>query len=395
MALGMAMAISTLSATVVQASTTQSTTSTSSLASQGTLWKQVDVGGSHSCGIQNDGTLWCWGYNSDGELGVGDTFPRTSPTQVGAASDWLSVTVGELHTCGIRKGSGSQDGVLTKGGMMWCWGANADGQLGVGDTSQRTTPSRVGSLAGWTSASAGGAHTCGLRVDQTLWCWGENGDGQLGIGDLVNRLTPVEVATDSWSSISTGAAHTCGIETTAEGTLWCWGGNEDGQLGVGDTTDRLRPTQVSPGSTWLRVENGGAHTCAIESTGFLWCWGYNLHGQLGLGDTDQRNSPSQVGSSGDWVTIGGGNLHTCAIQSDHSLWCWGWNRFGQLGTGDLKNWVVPVQIEAPATSWKTVSGGDFHSCGLGKHQALWCWGFNGSGQLGLGDTATRLVPTQV
>lgn len=390
---GVATVMLTLSTAVASTSDAHSAHSVSSPASTATSWKQVDVGGSHSCAIRTDKTLWCWGYNSDGELGIGDTVARSSPTQVGADTGWLSVTVGNLHTCAIRRGSYVRS---AKGsGTLWCWGANAEGQLGVGDTAQRNVPVRVGSTADWASASAGGAHSCAVRTDNSLWCWGSNDSGQLGLGDLVERLTPTRVGTASWSAVSTGLAHTCGIETATPGSLWCWGDNHYGQLGVGDTTNRVTPAQVTHDFSWTFLADGGSHTCAIDTQGSLWCWGYNLHGQLGVGDTDQHNSPTQVGSSTDWASVGAGNLHTCATRADASLWCWGWNRFGQLGLGDLTNWIVPAQVAQPATSWASVTGGDFHSCGLDESHTLWCWGFNGSGQLGVGDTVGRLVPTQV
>lgn len=396
---GVAMAFGSLYVGAASASTANGLTSNGHLPPIGNIWAQVDVNGSHSCGIHTDGSLWCWGYNSDGELGVGDNAPRQSPTQVGTDIGWLSVRTGDLHTCAIRTDP-SAPMTKIKGGTLWCWGANADGQLGVGDTTPRNVPTQVGSRNDWASVTTGGAQTCALRIAKSLWCWGSNSDGQLGVGDQSNRLMPTHVGPASWQSANAGSLHTCGIQL--DGSLWCWGANADGELGLGDTTGRLAPSQVEPGTAWRQVALGGQDACAIESDGTLWCWGYNLHGELGVGDTNQRNAPTQVGSATTWETIGPGNQHTCATRTGSTLtkpnvtlWCWGWNRQGQLGTGDLTNWVVPVQVVSPSTGWVTVGGGDFHTCGLLKNHTVWCWGYNASGQLGLGDTQARLVPTQV
>ncbi len=199
----------------------------------GRVWAKVAGGRNHTCGVRTDRSLWCWGNNGDGSLGLGDTTDRRVPTRVGTDLDWAKIGTGAYHTCGVRADR-----------SLWCWGNNGDGQLGLGDETNRLVPNRVGTDLDWVEISTGVYHTCGVRADRSLWCWGSNGAGQLGLGDTtLTRLVPTRVGTDlDWAKISTGADHTCGVRT--DRSLWCWGLNDRAQLGLGDLTDRLVPTRV-------------------------------------------------------------------------------------------------------------------------------------------------------
>lgn len=174
-----------------------------------------------------------------------------------------------------------------------------------------------------------------------------------------------------WASISGGAEHTCGIRF--DKTLWCWeGGN--GQLGLGDTENRLVPTMVDD-AAWLRVDASDfGHTCGIRQDDSLWCWGYNSNGQLGTGDTDHRLVPARVEGQASWESVSTGYMHTCGIRLDRSLWCWGSNSNGQLGVGsDEYSIYDPTQV-MPSSHWVMVSAGVLHSCAVRRGSALWCWG---------------------
>lgn len=196
-------------------------------------WVSVAVGTWHTCGVKADETLWCWGGNTDGELGNGSTSDSLSPVQIGAAT-WASVALGVgaggAHTCAVK-----QDGSL------WCWGANSFGQLGTGSTTGSLTPRMVGS-ATWTSTAGGAAHTCGVGSDGTLWCWGDNESAQVGDGTQVNRLAPVQVPGQAWAEVAAGSGHTCGRRP--DGSLWCWGDNAAGEIGDGGLIGQKVPEQV-------------------------------------------------------------------------------------------------------------------------------------------------------
>jgi len=351
----------------------------------GSAWLAVSAGGFHTCGIRADHSLWCWGDNHYGQLGVGDTKKRAMPTQVGTGTDWADLVAGNAHTCATRTDH-----------TLWCWGWNRDGQLGIGSKNlKRTTPTQVGTGADWTDVSAAGyAYTCATHADRTLWCWGDNTGGQLGLGDNTNRSTPTQVGTGTdWSHVTAGDSYTCA--TRADRTLWCWGDNTGGQLGLGDNTNRSTPTQVGTATDWAEVSaRNGYHTCATRTDHTLWCWGFNSSGQLGLGDTATRTAPTQVGTGADWDQLGAGHRQTCGTRTDHTLWCWGDNTYGQLGLGDTTSRTAPTQV-GTGTDWADVSSGARHTCATRTDHTLWCWGDNTYGQLGVGDQAARLVPTLV
>ncbi len=348
-------------------------------------WSSVSGGQLHTLAIKTDGTLWAWGRNSEGQLGLGDETNRNTPTRVGTATNWASVSGGWYHTIAIRTD-----------GTLWAWGVNWDGQLGLGDSgfgTNRTTPTQVGTGTNWKSVSGGGSHTLAIKTDGTLWAWGRNDSGRLGLDDINDRCTPTQVGTGTnWKSVSCGGSHTLAIKT--DGTLWAWGYNRDGRLGLGDTNDRGTPTQVGTGTNWSSVSGGGWHTIAIKTDGTLWAWGNNGDGQLGLGTTIQMNTPTQIGTGTNWVSVSGGIYHTLAIETDRTLWAWGNNGWSQLGLGDINNRWTPTQI-GTGTNWVSVSGGAGHTLAIKTDGTFWVWGYNLYGQLGLGDTTDRNTPWRV
>ena len=201
------------------------------------------------------GNLWAWGFNGDGELGVGDYLDRDVPTPVGADTDWASVAAGDYYTVAVKTD-----------GTLWAWGYNGSGQLGTGDYTSYNAPTQVGTDTDWQSVAASDDHTVAVKSDGTLWAWGSNSYGQLGLGDTVDRDTPTQVGTDTdWASVSAGYLHTVAVK--ADGTLWAWGSNGLGQLGLGDTVDRHVPTQVGSDTDWASVTAGFSHTVAVKTTG--------------------------------------------------------------------------------------------------------------------------------
>lgn len=354
-----------------------------------TNWATVSAGADDTCGTQSDNTLWCWGVNSQGQLGQGGTTSSQTPLPVDFRLGWTIVGVGGGHTCVIRLDS-----------TMWCFGDDEFGQLGDHARTDRFLPTPIILTSPWTTVSDdGGSQTCAasdLRpLLATLWCWGLNDHGQVGDGTTTDRSLPVQIASPTtWSAVDGGEAFTCGIQVTANETLWCWGDNNHGQLGVGDTNDRLTPTQVGSATIWLSVATGDDHACGIQQPGILWCWGNNTEGEVGDGTTADAVQPIQVGSVQTWVSVSPGVSHTCAIQKNGTLWCWGDNADGQLGDGTTTQRNVPVQVGS-SHSWASVStGGDF-TCGVQTTGTLWCWGVNNHGQSGQPAGVDLKVPTQV
>ncbi|WP_369814309.1 RCC1 domain-containing protein, partial [Flavobacterium sp. Leaf359] len=239
-------------------------------------------------------------------------------------------------------------------------------------------------------AGAGSSCTFVIKSDGTLWAWGRNNYGQLGIGNTTNTPVKTQVGTASnWQSIEGGQFHTVAIK--ADGTLWTWGFNSSGQLGLGNTTNRTTPTQVSSSNIWSSVAAGYDHTVAITNDGTMYAWGLNDHGQLGDGSRSNRSTPRLIGTG--WKSVSAGNNITIAVKTDGTLW--GWGEGFLVGDGTDADKTSPVQL-GTATNWKSVSRGVNHALAVKTDGTLWAWGTNGRGQLGIGTTAAgNYTPTQV
>lgn len=301
-------------------------------------WQQVSASPAvptyDTCAIKVDHSLWCWGYDFNGEVGQGNTAEYDGPKQVLPGTHWAQVAVGGAFTCAIRTDY-----------TMWCWGV-----IGLGG--QGSAPVQVGTASNWTTVKAGYSHACALDANKNLWCWGSNYRGWLGDGTTGSGVTsPEKIGTAQWMSISTGPGNTCGVET--DGTLWCWGSDSVGQLGngVGDPT----------------------------------------------GTADDANVPQQVGSSNQWGSVsvsGTGNSdHMCAVNEQLSvIECWGSNGSGELG-GTPANQYAGVTFPANHI-WDSVSAGGQHTCGT-TGSSTYCWGSNSSGQLGVTLTGSTMTPQLV
>ncbi len=235
-----------------------------------------------------------------------------------------------------------------------------------------------------------------IKTAGTLWAWGDNVYGELGLGNDDNKSLPTQVGEGTiWASVAASSSFTLAVKT--DGTLWAWGGNGKGQLGLGNNADTNVPTQVGEGTNWASVAAGLQHTLAVKSDGTLWAWGYNSDGELGLGNNADTNVPTQVGEGTNWASVATGALHTLAVKTDGTLWAWGYNNDGELGLGNNTNTNVPTQV-GEGTSWASVATGALHTLAVKTDGTLWAWGYNYSGQLGLGNNGRgtdKNVPTQV
>lgn len=302
----------------------------------GTLWSDVAAGYGETCALQSGGDLWCWGNNGSGQLGNGSAKAGSSvaiPLQV-SGTGWTSVSLGEYHVCGAQ-----QDGSL------WTWGDNSSDQLGdsAAPSAGRSSPGLVGSST-WLAVGAGSLHSCAIQSDHTLWCWGNNADGQLGDGTTHMRINPTQVPGTDWASVSAGLSHTCAAKT--DGSLWCWGDNSSSQLGIATATaSNPSPVQVTAATTtWLSVTTGQTHTCGLHLDRSLWCWGGNTDGQLGIGSNLLSSIPTAVAPGTLWNAVSAGGSHTCAVAGDGTLWCWGRSSNGQVGIGGVVPQTAPVRL---------------------------------------------------
>ncbi len=354
----------------------------------GTTWRQVigmvSAGGDFTLALQTDGTLWAWGLNTSSQLGDGTAVLRSAPVQIGTATNWSRVAPGTAFSAAIKTD-----------GTLWTWGLNSSGQNGDGSLTNRSAPAQVGAATDWQGIVAGGAHVIAKKSGGAIWTWGANPSGQLGQGiadTLVRPNAPMQMnAVTDWGSLAGGTNFS--VATRADGTLWAWGSNANGQLGYFPRT--ALPVSAQFGQ--ITSASGGAnHTVLIRPDGSLWGFGLNSSGQLGLGfiDTAMHQVPVKIGGSFSWSTASAGSAHTMAIRADGTLWGCGANGSGQLGDGNVLTRSAFVQIGGD-TNWRSVVAANTHTLALKTDGSIWAWGSNASGQLGDGTLVTRLTPKQV
>jgi alpha-tubulin suppressor-like RCC1 family protein len=308
---------------------------------------------------------------------------------------WASVSGGSRgYDVATNQPGGFSVGIQTNG-SLWAWGLNNRGQLGIGSVEAQRVPVRVGSDTNWVQAEAGATHVIALKRDGTLWTWGGNEAGQLGIGTRdTNSLVPLRVGTDAaWVEVRAGGFFS--LARRADGTIWGWGTNLHRQLGVGNNATQRSPVMIGSDSNWVEISAGVFHSLGRKSDGSIWAWGRNNFGQLGLGTGSANGSegsnteePLQIGTDTDWRSIEAARFHSFAIKASGALWGWGANHFGQVGNGSIgsnsntndANRIAPVPI-APELAWRAVDAAS-HSLGMTTDGRIWGWGWNNNGQVG-------------
>ena len=363
----------------------------------------IAAGLKFSCGLISLGRGYCWGLDDKGQLGaVADSscFESTDPNPLNCSLDperfgpglsFTDVSAGDSSACGV-----------TSDGRAYCWGSNTLGQLGNGETGRGAPPLLVTSALHFTTVTVGGKHACALATDRTAYCWGDDALGELGDKRQVHSTTPIPVIVDpiagnptSFAVISAGSEHTCGISTAGE--AFCWGRNTTGQLGtsastlscLGGTTacsDFPVPVNAPPGITFTSISAGTDHTCAIATTGAAYCWGSNSLGQLGTGAT-APGGPVPVPVSGGltFTQISAGDGFTCALTQAGAAFCWGDNSNLALGIGPFSGGgsvqAAPVAVLG-GHAFARLSAGNSHVCAITLSGDAFCWGSNLFGALG-------------
>jgi alpha-tubulin suppressor-like RCC1 family protein len=312
--------------------------------------KDVQAVWDHSCAVTNGGAVKCWGHNGDGELGDGSLIKRVTPVQVvGLTSGVEQVSLGFDSGCALKTA-----------GTVWCWGYNGNGQLGTGDRQSQRTPTDTG-LSGISQISAGWDHTCAVTTGGGVKCWGQGKHGEIGDGAKSDRLVPTDVTGLGGTvvQVSAGFDHTCALMTG--GTVKCWGNNTTGELGDGSTTDSIHPVTVSGLSGVAQISAGFNHTCAVTTSGAAKCWGANESGELGNGKTKASSSPVPVYRAGSGIAqISAGGYKkagmTCLVTNAGAVKCFGANHGvhnlapidstgGQLGDGTKIDRHIPITVQ--------------------------------------------------
>jgi alpha-tubulin suppressor-like RCC1 family protein len=336
------------------------------------------AGNTHSLAIKADCSLWSFGRNQFGQLGLSDNVDRDVPARVGSDTDWVAVEAAAYHSHALKRD-----------GSLWALGGyNDSGALGIANNTNRNYPTRVGTDSDWAVVAAGYEHMMAIKTNGSLWAWGLNSAYRmLGLGDggTANRNVPTRVGTDSdWEAVACGYYHTLALKR--DGSLWSWGRNLNGYLGLGDNENRQVPTRVGVDSDWAAVSVGNGsqgHSLAFKADGSVWVWGSNGYGQLGLGDTANRLSPTQMVTAAGWAVVYGGSYYSLALTGGGTILTWGANDEGQLGLGDNNMRTAPVQMGADM-DWVSVTCGFYSNLALKPDGSLWSWGNNYGGELGIG-----------
>jgi hypothetical protein len=292
----------------------------------------VSAGYSFTCALRARGSLLCFGTNDHAQLGTGDFFPRTQPTEVFLPGRAFAFSASFSHVCAIL-GDGS----------LSCWGSNLEGELGQGDAApgaDRAVPVSVAPGMAFTEVSTGQGHTCAIALDGSLFCFGRNAGGELGLGaGMPSQVrTPTRVSTLRFRHVAAGQNHTCAIAD--DGALYCWGQDFDndgyaGPIGLPGAASYPVPTQVGDGHDWAAISTDTFHTCGLRAGGELWCWGRNAEGQLGVGDMSIVDGLVHVDPAATFTDVAVGRFHTCARRADGVVLCAGRNASGELGSADL------------------------------------------------------------
>jgi alpha-tubulin suppressor-like RCC1 family protein len=373
------------------------------------VFRYIDAGSYHTCGLTTGEMLLCWGYGADGQLGVSGTAPQAFPTPVPGDLRYRLVSGGRYHSCG-----------LTLAGNAYCWGNNGEGRLGNGGTdpgSPTPTPVVIDSSVSITyqSIQAGRVHSCAIDLSQTAWCWGYNGEGELGQGTAApgshSAVALVAQTGAAIKSISPGGLHTCAISVAGGGL--CWGYNASGQLGNGTTITSGTPSAVSGGLTFRTdpavvfpspdpdfplppgpfLASGYQHTCAIATDANTYCWGLNEDGQLGDGTRTSRTIPGPIVAPA-LVAVTAGLRHTCGLTAASLAYCWGDNTFGQLGDGTTTTRTTATAVIG-GLNFAYLKAGDLSTCGVTTTGVAYCWGDNEFSQLGDGTSVGSAAPVKV
>jgi alpha-tubulin suppressor-like RCC1 family protein len=337
-----------------------------------------------ACALRCDGSVWCWGVNTHGQLGDETTVSRSTPVRVrGLGGPATAIGAGYAHACAVVRGE------------VRCWGRNLSGALGDGTRTDRSAPVTVQALGGVAvTVEGGGLHTCALLEGGELRCWGANDRGQLGDGTDIDRTTPrAVVALDGAAAqLALGQYSTCA--RLADGGVRCWGFNTFGALGDGTMSHRSAPHRVELPEAARDLSLAANHVCAALASGAAWCWGYNVDGGLGDQSTAMRLRPVAAhGLDFDVAAVAAGGRHSCARSDDGRVRCWGGNERGQLGDGTTTRALHPVDVLDPGGEVTLLRAADAFTCAALRDGRVRCWGANTDGQLG--DGALRDAPAPV
>lgn len=330
------------------------------------------------------GAAHCWGDNSFGTFGNGNTEDSDAPVHAGGTLSFAALSVGEFTSCGIEKSSLS----------LYCWGFYGDNL--TEDRVLHLAPVLLDGSHKFKDLSEGSASGCALTVEGDAYCWGEGSDGELGNGSMAFSSTLQKVSGGyTFKSIGVGYGTACGL--TTQGDAYCWGDNDVGRVGSGDTTDEViaTPQLVAGHHHFASLSVGGFHTCGLTQSGDAFCWGHNGFNELGIGTRDDgaHATPELVTGNITFSALGAGAGSSCGITPRGVGYCWGINTVGELGNGTTDDSNVPVSV-AGGLTFVSIAAGNGSACGITYNADVYCWGDNGAGELGNGTMTSSLIPVK-
>ena len=358
------------------------------------------TGNSHTCAILENGSAMCWGLDNYGQLGDGgdatNLIKPTSFVSIDGGQTVAQIYARQLRTC-----------IVLDDNSASCWGFNEDGQAGDDSTNTYKSPSvkvEFPQGKGVKSMGMGLKHTCAILEDDTLTCWGLDSHGALGNGvsDTSDKYTPQTITTPSDRKVvkvEPGETHTCIL--LDDGGVMCWGRDNAGQLGNGDTSDTIHTpssnVELPEGRAATDLSVGNHHSCALLDNGSITCWGLNNFGQLGENTTTNRLIPvyAHLPTGSPAVSVSVGPHSSCAILENSSVYCWGHNHYGRLGIGVTGGiYQLPMFVEG-ATNVVDLSLDYDHTCALSENGSISCWGRSKYGPLGIGPSGDINTPQLV
>ncbi len=349
--------------------------------------KSLALGPENSCALKSDGTVLCWGRGDEGGVGDQANVDRSIPASVSGNLRFQSLAGSQGRTCGIATD-----------GRLYCWGSNNNHGLGLGPLGSVppfvSVPTKTAdTVTTFTSVSSSQQGSlCALTNGGVRWCWGDNDNIELGNGLSVDVTVPTRVAPPLFTTVAMGNYHGCAL--AAGGVPWCWGYNGHGAIGDSSFVDSSVPKRVVGGHFFTTIVSLQDATCALKADGSAWCWGSNDFGMSGDGTVGgNRYSPRIVPNAPAFVQLDGHGQYVCGRTGAGSAYCWGRNTQGQLGDGSTTNRSVPTPV-AGSHLFVRIATGTVHSCGIAA-DAVYCWGANTKGILGDGTLTPRLVPTKV
>jgi len=404
--LGLLLSISIVAGTVLFNAPT-SASSIINVINVATAQCMIAAGAGHSLALKEDGSVWAWGYNNLGQLGNGESGAgvfESTPVKVSNLKDVIAVAAGYAHSLALKND-----------GSVWAWGRNVEGQLGNGKSGMGAIENNIPILVHLPNTrdivaiAAGDYWSFALTEDGSVWAWGNNGSGQLGIGKSGGyEPTPVKVPINDVTALSAANGHSLALK--ADGSVWAWGRNHHGQLGIGKSGEGAIETtavKVSNLNGIIAIAAQALHSLALKDDGSVWAWGYNGYGELGNGKSDGMGGPGSFEDTpvralnlNGIIAIGAGHHYSLALKGDGSLWGWGQNTFGQFGNGKSGAGVfenTPVMVSNQKDTI-AIAVGRNHTLVLKEDGSVWAWGDNSDGQLGNGDSGSGVfgdIPVRV